>query len=101
MYPTRIVNALHKHVPLIKFLGPRSKLHKGEIVEEVQKLHPAAQSGTKTSFSSAQKQSNNSKSIYMDYSQLPEKYKRKGPSLEEIDVIDLGGADHVIRYKGY
>ncbi|EXX56734.1 hypothetical protein RirG_213510 [Rhizophagus irregularis DAOM 197198w] len=83
MYPTRVVRALHKHVPLIKFLGPRDKLHK-------EPKETASPSNTPSDH----------KSI-IAFSQLPEKYKRKGPSPEEIDAIEHGGADNIIRYKGY
>jgi len=95
MYPTRAVRALHKHVPLIKFLGPRNKFHK-ERTDTTPKLHPAASKETappsNTSYEPKSK---------IVFSQLPEKYKRKGPSPEEIDAIDHGGADNIIRYKGY
>ncbi|CAJ0645339.1 13680_t:CDS:2 [Entrophospora sp. SA101] len=45
MRPSSVLNALHKHVPLIKFLGPRSKLNKGSINGNP-KLHPAAPKGS-------------------------------------------------------
>ncbi|RIA81511.1 hypothetical protein C1645_836871 [Glomus cerebriforme] len=99
MYPTRVVRDLHKHVPLIKFLGPRSKLHK-EHTDTTPKVHPAAsKEASPTSNISSSKPK--SKIVLFDYSQLPEKYKRKGPSPEEIDAINHGGADNIIRYKGY
>jgi len=81
MYPTRVVRALHKHVPLIKFLGPRNKFLKAASKETAP---PSSTSKSKIVFS-----------------QLPEKYKRKGPLPEEIDAIEHGGADSIIRYKGY
>ncbi|CAB4375149.1 unnamed protein product [Rhizophagus irregularis] len=95
MYPTRVVRALHKHVPLIKFLGPRDKLHK-ERTGTTPKLHPAEPKET----ASLSNTPSDHKSI-IAFSQLPEKYKRKGPSPEEIDAIEHGGADNIIRYKGY
>ncbi|GBB96712.1 hypothetical protein RclHR1_02810030 [Rhizophagus clarus] len=94
MYPTRVVRALHKHVPLIKFLGPRNKFHK-ERTDTTPK-HPAVPK--ETALPSNTSSDHKSKIVF---SQLPEKYKRKGPSPEEIDAIEHGGADNIIRYKGY
>ncbi|CAG8489925.1 2047_t:CDS:2 [Ambispora leptoticha] len=101
MNSTKVVCALHKHIPLIKFIGPRSKLSHGTTKTA---LHPAAPKGATlpdtskaknlstiqrdTSKVTTQKQSSIIKSEIIDYSQLPEKYKRKGPTPEEIAAIE-------------
>nr|CAG8596696.1 13791_t:CDS:2 [Entrophospora candida]CAG8601832.1 3216_t:CDS:2 [Entrophospora candida] len=109
MRPSSVLNALHKHVPLIKFLGPRSKLNKGSINGNP-KLHPAAPKGstlpsqslTRSDITTNASASNKSKSdsnaqTYYDYSDLPLKYKRKDISPQEIEIIDLGGANIIYR----
>ncbi|CAG8496770.1 3841_t:CDS:2 [Cetraspora pellucida] len=100
MNPSRIRFALQKHVPLIKFLGPRNKLHK-EPVDSTPKLHPAAPKGStlpSTFHKPSQPQESivNSRSVQpkpvIEYSELPERYKRRVLTPDEIEAIESGGA---------
>ncbi|CAG8509099.1 1406_t:CDS:2 [Ambispora gerdemannii] len=107
MNSTKVICALHKHVPLIKFIGPRSKLSHGATAVT---LHPAAPKGATLPDTSkvsnpltiqqqdtskvenpltGQQKSPNVKSAVIDYSLLPEKYKRKGPTPDEIAAIEV------------
>ncbi|KAF0470037.1 Small subunit ribosomal protein S36 [Gigaspora margarita] len=87
MNPSRVRFALQKHVPLIKFLGPRSKLRK-ELVDSIPKPHPTAPKGQRLiTINGAIYQK-----LVIEHSDLPEKYKRKALSFEEIETIDSGGA---------
>ncbi|CAG8744575.1 10174_t:CDS:2, partial [Dentiscutata heterogama] len=81
-----------KHVPLIKFLGPRNKLPK---VDNTPKPHPAAPKGSGLPSTSQEAIASNrsvNQKLVIEYSELPEKYKRKGLTFEEIETIDSGGA---------
>ncbi|CAG8588631.1 14601_t:CDS:2 [Acaulospora morrowiae] len=113
MNQTRILRAAHKpHVPLIKFLGRRSKDQSPK--DPLPKLHPKAPKGStlpsKTlplSSSSAFVSSNpiipqNAKKPsfsvrIFDYSELPDKFKRRVLSNDEIEIIEAGGADYILR----
>ncbi|KAF0436982.1 Small subunit ribosomal protein S36 [Gigaspora margarita] len=99
MIPSKIRFALQKHVPLIKFLGPRSKLHK-EPVDNTPKPHPAAPKGSSLPSASQESIANNrsvNQKLVIEYSELPEKYKRKILTFEEIETIESGGA-YLINY---
>ncbi|RHZ75892.1 hypothetical protein Glove_208g62 [Diversispora epigaea] len=108
MNQTRIVfAALKPHVPLIKFIGPRSKVITGEDVTS--KRHPAAPKDSTPSSSTTiqtsptpkhnieQLSNNNNKKYIFDYTQLPPKYKRKELSNDEIEAIEAGGANYILR----
>ncbi|CAG8717320.1 41178_t:CDS:2, partial [Gigaspora margarita] len=84
MIPSRIRFALQKHVPLIKFLGPRKP------VDNTPKPHPAAPKGSSLPSASQESIANN-RSVnqkLIEYSELPEKYKRKILTFEEIETIE-------------
>ncbi|CAG8819625.1 9239_t:CDS:2, partial [Racocetra persica] len=96
MNPSRIRFALHKHVPLIKFLGPRNKLPK-EPVDSTPKPHPAAPKGSSlpsTSQRASQPQGSivNNRSVQsnrvIEYLELPERYKRRVLTPDEIEAIE-------------
>ncbi|KAL1920290.1 uncharacterized protein VTP21DRAFT_1436 [Calcarisporiella thermophila] len=97
MHPTLVRSALHKHVPLIKFLGPRSKLAQEHLPAGT--MHPCApdniiegnprSSPKPTAASQVSKQT---QAQALDWTDLPTKYTRRGLSNEEIEAIELGGA---------
>ncbi|CAG8610318.1 8185_t:CDS:2, partial [Scutellospora calospora] len=83
-----------KHVPHIKFLGPRTKLHK-EQMNKAPKPHPAAPKDSSLPSSSHNKsqelKTNNisyKQKHIIEYSDLPDKYKRRVLTLEEIETIE-------------
>ncbi|KAG9295367.1 hypothetical protein G9A89_013396 [Geosiphon pyriformis] len=102
---TRIVHALHKHVPLIKFLGPRSKLSPKDHGQVTPVIHPAISQAKSTNNLKAREETKATGQAqqpeFINYSELPEKYKRKGPTPDEIAAIELGGADFIIRLPYY
>jgi len=114
MNQTRILLAVHKpHVPLIKFLGPRSKDKTPRDMSP--RLHPEAPKGStlpsttlplssRSAFVSSTptvlhnvKKSQPTFARIFDYSELPDKFKRRIISNDEIEVIEAGGADYILR----
>ncbi|KAK9767333.1 ribosomal protein S36 [Basidiobolus ranarum] len=73
-----------KHVPLIKFLGPRKRL--ATQTEQTQTSTSA------TLNSSATK----SEKSYVEYNELPTRFRRVPITQEEIEAIEMGGAGYTL-----
>ncbi|KAJ1986035.1 hypothetical protein H4R33_003602 [Dimargaris cristalligena] len=74
----------HKHVPLIRFLGPRRLLPQTHS-SAPGSASPAAPQSTKPPTSPAH-------SGALEYSELPSRYRSAGPTAEEMEAIESGGA---------
>ncbi|ORX91380.1 hypothetical protein K493DRAFT_339405 [Basidiobolus meristosporus CBS 931.73] len=87
MQPTFVrlaVTVPKKHVPLIKFLGPRKKLN-------LQNTY-ATQNTISNTNSVSQKAAEKSS---VTYNELPARFKRIPLTPEEIEAVEMGGAGFV------
>ncbi|KAI8588982.1 hypothetical protein BDZ88DRAFT_452593 [Geranomyces variabilis] len=82
-----------KHLPLIKFLGPRSLLQHSRPSAP----HASHQQPPRPTQAAEPKRSGNTVS-YESAALLPRRYQRKPISQAEIDAVETGGADHVLTY---
>ncbi|KAI8800752.1 hypothetical protein BJ742DRAFT_685785 [Cladochytrium replicatum] len=80
-----VAQQLHRHIPLIKFIGPRAAVPHPPLPEWTA---PAQSVASPSSESAA----NGARVFLYDYHvQLPRKYQRKAISQQEIDAIQVGG----------
>ncbi|KAI9014655.1 hypothetical protein BC832DRAFT_618399 [Gaertneriomyces semiglobifer] len=77
---------LKRHIPLIKFLGPRKFLQ----------LESHAARSTPTPASTQTPQRNGNRITYGSLEQLPARFQRKAWSASEIEAVDAGGASYVL-----
>ncbi|KND04138.1 uncharacterized protein SPPG_01573 [Spizellomyces punctatus DAOM BR117] len=78
--------ALRKHVPLIKFLGPRRFLK-----------HPSTSPAAQPQTVAAPQRVGNAVN-YQSIEQLPRRFQKKTFSQKEIEAVDAGGADWILRH---
>ncbi|CAO3574254.1 unnamed protein product [Mortierella alpina] len=105
MLPSTINRAaVQARVPLIKFLGPRSALNEAH---HAPARHPAAPKDAeyplkavapvKASFSSSSSKASaapgGASRHYLDFTELPARYRRPQLTQAEIEAVEAGGAD--------
>ncbi|KAI9098212.1 hypothetical protein DFS34DRAFT_649800 [Phlyctochytrium arcticum] len=105
--------SLHKHVPLIKFLGPRQFLpsssasasssrqsvqHPSSSSSSAQKSSPPASTPTSSTSTSTSKPTRHGNAVfYSSRAEMPRRFQPKVFTARELEVIDAGGADFVIK----
>ncbi|KAJ3033376.1 hypothetical protein HDV00_006395 [Rhizophlyctis rosea] len=90
------MSPLRKHIPLIKFLGPRAKLQHSS-PSATPTPQPTASSSPSSSSARASTSSSGVRILTYDaITQLPKRLQRKGLSEKEIAAIDAGGADFIL-----
>ncbi|PVU88692.1 hypothetical protein BB561_005743 [Smittium simulii] len=80
---------LHKHQPLIRFIGPREKIWKQKALELLNKQTPPTLSSKPQSLD----QTTGNTTFSQSYYSLPEKYRFLKISNDEISAIESGGAE--------
>ncbi|CAG8487859.1 3299_t:CDS:2 [Paraglomus brasilianum] len=82
---TKVTHIVQKRVPLIKFLGPRRKLV--QTADPTPQLHPLAPKGA-TLPGGSYKNHQEQHIHFMNYDELPDKYRRTELTSDEIEAIE-------------